>query len=108
MSSGYEVRYDPAVLAVLEETVAYIEDQSGASRAVAWLDAMNASIQQLETSPRAFPAVCFRRGRPIHSKLVMNHRVYYFIDDPTRLVYVVDVIHTARETQLAMYREPQD
>lgn len=106
MTAVYQVRYDPAALAALEETATHIEEQSGPGRAAAWLDAMRTGIQKLETTPRAFPVVCLRRGRPIHSKLVISHRVYYFIDEPTRLVYIIDVVHTARETKLAEYRDP--
>lgn len=67
---------------------------------------MRAGIQKLEAYPRVFAAVSMRRGRPIHSKLVMSHRVYYFVDDPTQTVYIIDVVHTARETRLSRYREP--
>jgi plasmid stabilization system protein ParE len=106
VSDLYQVRYDPVALAALEEAAAYIEEQSGPDRAASWLRAMRAGIEKLETFPRAFPAMCVRRGRTIHSKLVISHRVYYFIDEPTRLVYVIDVVHTARETKLAGYRDP--
>lgn len=105
MSAVYEVRYDRQALDALEEATAYIEEQSGPDRAAAWLGAMMESIHQLETSPRAFPIVTLRRGRPIHSKVVISHRVYYFIDEPTHLVYVIDIVHTARETKLAEYRD---
>ncbi|HEX2253527.1 MAG TPA: hypothetical protein VHQ65_09690 [Thermoanaerobaculia bacterium] len=53
-----------------------------------------------------FGPVCLRRGRTIHSKLVVDHRVFYFVDDASRIVYVIDLVHTARETRLAEYREP--
>ncbi len=104
----YEVRLDPAALTALDQAADYIEAQSGTDRAIDWLAAMRGGIEKLETSPRAFPVVCLRRGRPIHSKLVMSHRVYYFIDEPTSLVYVIDLVHTARETKLATYRDPQE
>lgn len=106
--SIYQVRYDPAALAALHEATDYIEEQSGTGRALDWLEAMRIGIQKLETSPRAFPVVCLRRGRPIRSKLVMSHRVYYFIDEPAALVYVIDLVHTARETKLATYRDPKE
>ena len=105
---SYEVRYDPEAIAALEEAVAYIAEQSGADRALGWLDAIRAGIERLETSPRVFRSVCHRRGRLIRSKLVVNHRVYYFIDEQSRLVYVIDVVHTARETKLAEYRDSED
>ncbi len=108
MSAGYKVRYDPAALAALEETVAYIQEQSGPNRAAAWLGGMRAGIQDLESLPRAFPAVSLRKGKPVHSKLVISHRVYYFVDDPTRTVYIIDVVHTAHESKLARYRDGPD
>jgi len=103
----YTVRYDPAAHAGLDEATDYIEEQSSTDRAVDWLEAMRGGIQELETSPRAFPIACMRRGRPIHSKLVISHRVYYFIDEPTSLVYVIDLVHAAQETRLAKYRDAQ-
>lgn len=108
MTAGYEVRYDPVARDALDEAAAYVAEQSGADRAAAWLRAMQAGIRKLQTHPRAFPAVCLRRGRPVHSKVVVSHRVYYFVDDRSRVVYVIDVVHTARETRLAPYRDPLD
>ncbi len=47
-----------------------------------------------------------RAGRVIRSKLAMErYRVYFVIDEPGRTVYVIDVVHTARETKLATYRD---
>ena len=105
MSTRYTVRFDPVALAALEETTTYIEEDSGPDRAGRWLEAMRIGIQKLESTPGAFPVACIRRGRPIHSKLVQTHRVYYFIDSDERLVYIIDVVHTARETKLAEYRD---
>jgi plasmid stabilization system protein ParE len=102
----YEVRFDPAALAALGEAADYVEEHSGPDRAAGWLAAMREGMQRLETSPRAYPVACIRRGRPIYSKLVVSHRVYYFVDDPTGIVFVIDVVHTARETRLAEYRDP--
>lgn len=108
MSERYEVRFDPVALAALSEAAEFIEEQSGSDRVSGWLRAMRAGIRKLESSPRAFGAVCLRRGRPIRSKLVISHRVYYFVDEATRIVYVIDVVHTARETRLAAYRDPAE
>lgn len=69
---------------------------------------MQASIQKLETHPRAFPIVNTQFERPLHAKVVLSHRVFYFIDDPTQIVYVIDVVHTARESRLAAYRDLLD
>jgi len=105
MTAAFEVRYDPTALVALEEAADYIEEQSGNARASAWLEAMRSSIEKLETQPRAFAVVVTRGSRPIHSKLVMSHRVFYIVDDPTATVYIIDVVHTARETRLLRYRE---
>jgi plasmid stabilization system protein ParE len=102
----YKVRYDPVALDALEETTRYIQEESGPDRAAHWLRAMRTSIQQLEALPHAFSAVCTRQGRPIHSKLILSHRIFYLIDQPTQTVYIIDVVHTARETRLAEYRKP--
>lgn len=106
MIARYDVRFDPIALSALEEAATYIEGESGSGRASRWLEAMRLGIQKLESTPGAFPVVCIRRGRPIYSKLVQSHRVYYFVDTSERIVYIVDVVHTARETRLAKYRDP--
>lgn len=108
MSVRYDVRFDPVALAAIEETTAYIEEASGPDRAGRWLETLRLGCQTLESTPRAFPVACIRRGRPIHSKVVQSHRVYYFVDSEERLVYIVDVVHTARETKLAEYRDPAE
>ncbi|MEM7354999.1 MAG: type II toxin-antitoxin system RelE/ParE family toxin [Acidobacteriota bacterium] len=105
MTAPYEVRFDRVALEALEEAADYIEEHSGAPRAATWFAKMRAGIQKLEALPRAFAAVSLRRGRPVHSKLVMTHRVFYIVDDPSRVVYIIDVVHTARETKLAAYRK---
>ncbi|MDA8018320.1 MAG: type II toxin-antitoxin system RelE/ParE family toxin [Thermoanaerobaculia bacterium] len=104
MSQFYAVRYDPAALAALGDAVAYIEEHSGPGRAADWLSAMQAGIAKLETLPGAYPIMDEREGRAVHSKLVSSYRVFYFIDEPERIVYVIDIVHTARETKLAPYR----
>lgn len=108
MSADYEVRYDPVALTALQEAASYIGEQSGPGRSAAWLRATRESIQNLESHPRAFPLVGTQLGRPLHSKIIMSHRVFYFVDDPTRIVYIIDVVHTARETKLAEYRGDGD
>jgi len=34
-----------------------------------------------------------------------HYRVYCVIDEPGRTVYAIDVVHTARDTKLATYRD---
>ena len=67
---------------------------------------MYESIERLEVMPGTFAQVQVRAGRVIRSKLAMErYRVYFVIDEPGRAVYVIDVVHTARETKLATYRD---
>jgi len=33
------------------------------------------------------------------------YRVFYVVHDPTATVHVIDIVHTARETRLAEYRD---
>lgn len=47
-----------------------------------------------------------REGQPVYSKLVSPYRVFYVVHDATATVHVIDIVHTARETRLAEYREP--
>lgn len=104
MSAEYEVRNDPVAQQALEEAADFIADEAGPERAVAWLAEMREGIQRLEAHPRAYPAVTLRRGQPVHFKLMVSHRVFYFIDEVARVVYVIDVVHTVRETRLRRYR----
>lgn len=106
MSASYKVRYVSMAVSALEEEARYIEREFSRDRAAAWLRAMRDSIQKLETFPRAFATAGVRSGRPIHSKVVMSHRVYYVVNEATRIVDIIDVVHTARETRLSKYREP--
>ncbi|MBZ0114591.1 MAG: type II toxin-antitoxin system RelE/ParE family toxin [Thermoanaerobaculia bacterium] len=89
----------------MEESVTYILEQSGPVRAADWLAAMRSSIGELSSTPRAYPVVAHQGGRAVHSKVIMTNRVFYFVDDSECLVFVIDVVHTARETKLLEYRE---
>ena len=55
MTESYEVRYDPVALRALEESATYILEQSGPVRAADWLAAMRSSIEELSSTPRAYP-----------------------------------------------------
>ena len=37
----------------------------------------------------------------------MRHVLYYFIDDATRVVTIIDVVHTARQTERDRYEDSQ-
>jgi plasmid stabilization system protein ParE len=100
----YQVKYEPLALAALEEAAIYIKEHDSSGAASSWLRAMLASAQKLKMLPKAFPIWTEREGRPIFAKLVNPYRVFYFVEDETATVHVIDVVHTARETRLAQYR----
>ncbi|MDE2784083.1 MAG: type II toxin-antitoxin system RelE/ParE family toxin [Gemmatimonadota bacterium] len=93
--------------AALEEITAFIAQRDGVDRAARWFRKMEAGKAALETMPRGFVEVGEHRGRRLHSKLVMNHRIYYFIDDAAALVTIIDIVHTRRESRLEEYREKE-
>jgi plasmid stabilization system protein ParE len=64
-----------------------------------------ASIDILGAAPRASRDDGEFLGRELRSKLVMSHRVFFTIDDGTQTVYVVDIVHTARQTRLDEYED---
>ena len=106
MTRRYRVRFLPEATAALREAASYIAEQDGPDRAVEWLRGMYDSIEALEVTPGAFAQVQVRAGRVIRSKLAKKrYRIYFVIDEPGRTVYVIDVVHTARETKLATYRD---
>ena len=91
----YRVRSLPEATAALREAAAYITEQDGPDRATDWLRGMYEGIERLEVRPATYAQVQVRAGRVIRSKLVMGYRVYFVIDEPSRTVYVIDVVHTA-------------
>jgi plasmid stabilization system protein ParE len=93
----YRVRYLSEANAALRSAAVYIMEQGGPGRAEDWLRRMLDSIGALATFPEAFPRVTVLAGRAIHSKLVNPYRVYYVIDEAGSTVYVIDVVHTARD-----------
>ncbi len=106
MTPKYRVRFLPEATAALRETASYIAEQDGPDRASEWLRGMSESIERIEVMPGAFAQVQVRAGRVIRSKLALERdRVYVVIDEPGRAVYVIDVVHTARETRLATYAD---
>ena len=106
MTLTYRVRFLPEATVALREAASYIAEQDDPGRATEWLRGMYDSIERLEVMPGTFAQVQVRAGRVIRSKLTMEHyRVYFVIDEPGRTVYVVDVVHSARETKLATYRD---
>ena len=49
------------------------------------------SIDKLETMPALFAVRGVRGGRKIRAKPVMSHLAYYVIDEPRRIVFIIDV-----------------
>ena len=101
----YRVEYLPEAIDALRVAFLYILEESGSDRAGTWLAEVYSSIDELETAPRATRDEGLIYGREFRSKLVMAHRVFLTIDDLERVVYVIDVVHTARQTKLDEYRE---
>ena len=96
----------PEAKVALREAATYIADRDGPDRAADWLRGMYESIDGLEVVPAAFAPLQVRAGRAIHSKLAMrSYRVYYVIDEVSSTVFLIDVVHTARETEIGKYRD---
>lgn len=101
----YRVRFLSEATDALRSSFLYIRDDAGADRAADWLTQVYASIGDLETAPRASQEEGEFHGREFRSKLVISHRVFFTIDEAAQVVYIVDVIHTARQTKLEEYRD---
>ena len=99
----YQVQYLPEAIAALREAFVYIREDSGHGRASDWLREVYASIDQLEMTPRATRDEGRFHGREFRSKLVMSHRAFFTIDEAAQIVYVVDLVHTARQSKLDAY-----
>jgi plasmid stabilization system protein ParE len=102
----YRIRYEPLAEAALQEAATYILKDSGPGRAEGWLRSLLESVDKLEVLPKAFGVWTTRGGQPVYSKLVSPYRVFYLVHDATSTVHVIDIVHTARETKLAEYRNP--
>jgi plasmid stabilization system protein ParE len=99
----YRVRYLPEATEALRSAFLYVLEDAGPGRAGEWLTAVYASVDQLETTPRATRDEGLFYGREFRSKLVISHRVFFTIDEDAQVVYVVDVVHTARQTKIGDY-----
>lgn len=99
----YRVRYLDEALAALKEAAAFIAERDGKERARNWLLDMLAFIEKLENSPSTWRQVTVLEGRVVRSFLVAPYRVYFVIEESASTVYVIDVVHTARESRLRMY-----
>ncbi len=100
----YRVEHFPEVDGALREAATHIRDQSGPTKAKNWLNGILKAIDRFEKLPTAHAVVTIHDGRPVHSMLVRPDRGYYVIDELSSTVYVIDVVHTARDTKLRKYR----
>jgi len=99
----YQVKYLPEATRALREAFLYVQNESGSARAADWLRRVYDSIADLETSPRATREEGLFYGREFRSKLIGSHRIFVTIADAEQIVYVIDVVHTARQTKLDDY-----
>ncbi len=101
--SRYEVVFSARALVSLRQVTRYIAEESGTDRAADWLARVMDSTVTLETHPYAFPLVGEFEAERIHARSVMRHVLYYFVDASANTVMVIDVVHSARETERERY-----
>jgi plasmid stabilization system protein ParE len=87
VSARYQIKYEPLAQSALEEAAAHIREDSGPERAAGWLRSILASLDKLETLPKAFGVWTQRGGQPVYSKPVPPYRVFYVVDDATLTVH---------------------
>ena len=105
MRPTYQVVYLPEAESALEETATYITEHDGPQRAASWLLGMIESIDKLETMPSLFAERGVRDGRKIRAKPVMSHLAYYVIDEPRRIVFIIDVAAGAQGPKRDKYED---
>ena len=103
MSPTYQVVYLPEAEVALETTATFLSDHDGPQRAANWLRRMLESIEKLETMPARFATRGARGGRKIRAKPIMSHLAYYVIDEPRRLVFIIDVAAGAEGSKRDKY-----
>lgn len=101
--SRYEVAFSARAVESLRQVTRYIAEETGTSRATDWLAEVSASTVTLETHPYAFRVVGEFEGVRIRARPIMRHVLYYFVDESARTVTIVDVVHSARETERERY-----
>ena len=103
MSPTYQVVYLPEAEAALGETATYITEHDGPQRAANWLRRMMESIDTLETMPAIFAERGMRGGWKIRAKPIMSHIAYYVIDEPHRVVFIIDIVGGAQGSRRDKY-----
>ena len=101
--SRYEVVFSARALESLRQVARYIAEEAGTGRATDWLARVMDSTATLETHPYAFPLLGEFDAEGIRARFVMRHVLYYFVDESANAVTVVDVVHSARETERERY-----
>lgn len=99
----YEVVFSARALVSLRQVTRYIAEESGKDRATDWLARVMDSAVILENHPYAFPLVGQFEAEHIRARFVMRHVLYYFVDESANAVTIIDVVHTARETERERY-----
>jgi len=101
--SRYEVVFSARARESLRQVTRYIAEGTGKNRATDWLAGIRASTVTLETHPYAFRVAGEFEGVRIRARPIMRHVLYYFVDESVRTVTIVDVVHSARETERERY-----
>ena len=99
----YEVVFSARALVSLSKVTPYIAEESGTERATKWLAGVMDCTVTLESHPYAFPLVGEFEAESIRARFVMRHVLYYFVDESANTVTVIDVVHSARETERERY-----
>ena len=97
--------FSEAALNALTRITRYIAGDSGSDRAAQWLARITDATLALEAHPRGFPIVGELERENIRARFVMRHVLYYFVDESAQVVTVLDVVHTARQSERKRYEE---
>lgn len=98
-----EVRWSVAARNDLEEIEDFIARDSPA-RAIAFVDALVASTDRLEVSPRVGREVPEFGREELREMIFRDYRVIYLVRDP--FVTILRVIHGARDLRRLLPQEP--
>ncbi len=103
----YEVTFSRQALASFREIARYIARDAGRGPAGDWLGKVMRGVATLETHPHGFPVVGTFDDKRIRARFVVRHVLYYFVDETARVVTIIDVVHTARQTVRDRYEDSQ-
>ena len=97
--------FSEAALDALRRIAGHIAGDSGRDRAAQWLARITDATLALEAHPRGFPIVGELEQEDIRARFIMRHVLYYFVDESARIVTVLDIVHTARQSERNRYEE---